>query len=53
VERAKRLLESTRQPIAEVAAACGFCHQEHLTRVFRARCGTTPSVYRKSSSQRN
>jgi AraC family transcriptional regulator len=53
VERAKRLLESTRQPIAEVAAACGFCHQEHLTRVFRARCGTTPSVYRKSSSHRN
>jgi AraC family transcriptional regulator len=53
VERAKRLLETTRQPIAEVAAACGFCHQEHLTRVFRARCGTTPSAYRKSSSHRN
>jgi AraC family transcriptional regulator len=53
VERAKRLLESTRQPIAEVAVACGFCHQEHLTRVFRARCGTTPSVYRKLSSRRN
>jgi AraC family transcriptional regulator len=53
VERAKRLLESTRQPIAEVAAACGFCHQEHLTRVFRARCGTTPSAYRKLSSRRN
>jgi AraC family transcriptional regulator len=50
IERAKSLLATTSQPIAEVAAACGFCHQEHLSRVFRIRCGTTPSAYRKASS---
>jgi len=50
LERAKQLLASTSQPIAEVAAACGFCHQEHLTRIFRARSGTTPSAYRKAAS---
>jgi len=50
IERAKSLLATTSQPIAEVAAACGFCHQEHLTRVFRIRCGTTPSAYRRASS---
>jgi AraC family transcriptional regulator len=50
IERAKSLLATTSQPIAEVAAACGFCHQEHLTRVFRIRCGTTPSAYRRTSS---
>src|SRR5271155_336072 len=32
VERAKRLLTSTTQSIVEIAAACGFCHQEYLTR---------------------
>jgi len=50
IERAKSLLATTSQPIAEVAAACGFCHQEHLSRVFRIRCGTTPSAYRRASS---
>jgi AraC family transcriptional regulator len=50
IERAKSLLATTSQPIAEIAAACGFCHQEHLTRVFRIRCGTTPSAYRRASS---
>jgi len=50
IERAKSLLATTSAPIAEVAAACGFCHQEHLTRVFRIRCGTTPSAYRRASS---
>ena len=50
IERAKSLLATTSQPIAEVAAACGFCHQEHLSRVFRIRCGTTPSAYRRTSS---
>ncbi|MFF4685047.1 AraC family transcriptional regulator [Streptomyces sp. NPDC001307] len=30
------------------AAACGFSHQEHLTRVMRARLGTTPAALRRS-----
>jgi len=50
VERAKRLLTSTTQSIVEIAAACGFCHQEYLTRVFRMKCGTTPFAYRKAAS---
>jgi AraC family transcriptional regulator len=50
LERAKTLLATTSQPIAEIAAGCGFCHQEHLTRLFRSRCGITPSAYRKSFS---
>lgn len=50
VDRAKRLLTLTAQPISEVAAACGFCNQEHLHRVFRKQCGTTPGTYRKQTS---
>lgn len=33
--------------IAEVAAACGFSSQSHLTRIFKAQTGMTPAVYRQ------
>jgi AraC-like DNA-binding protein len=42
---ASRLLERGDAP-AEVAAACGFFDQSHLNRVFKARMGVTPGVYR-------
>ena len=45
VRRAQELLRGA-APIAEVAAACGFSSQSHLTRVFRARTGRTPAEYR-------
>ncbi|MEV0600460.1 helix-turn-helix transcriptional regulator [Streptomyces sp. NPDC050315] len=47
VERAARLLRTTTVPISEVAARCGFSHQEHLTRVLRAQLGTTPGALRR------
>jgi AraC family transcriptional regulator len=47
VDEAARLLRSGTDPIALVAARCGFSHQEHLTRVFRARLGTTPGTVRR------
>jgi AraC-like DNA-binding protein len=31
---------------AAVALRCGFCDQSHLNRVFKARMGVTPGVYR-------
>jgi Helix-turn-helix domain len=48
VSRAKRFLALGELPIAAVALDCGFCHQEHLTRVFRRHCGVTPGAYRAS-----
>ena len=48
VEKARRLLEKTSMSIAEIAYECGFAHQEHLTRLFRRHCGTTPAAYRRS-----
>jgi AraC family transcriptional regulator len=47
VERAKELLRND-MSIAEIALRCGFCHQEHMTRVFRATCGTTPAAFRRA-----
>ncbi len=42
---AKRLLERGEAP-GEVATACGFFDQSHLNRIFKARMGVTPGVYR-------
>ena len=48
VDRARILLQSDR-PIAEIAVACGFSSQSHLTRVFRHQTGRTPANYRYAS----
>src|SRR5690606_30391219 len=48
VGHAMRLLTETVWPVAEIAFACGFSHQEHLTRLFKRACGTTPAAYRKA-----
>jgi AraC family transcriptional regulator len=47
VEQACRLLRTGSAPIAEIAVACGFSHQEHLTRVLRTRLDTTPAAIRR------
>jgi AraC family transcriptional regulator len=47
VKRAKELLRNDHMSISEIALNCGFCHQEHMTRVFKAECGTTPAAFRR------
>jgi len=49
VERAKRLLKDTNEPVAQVAITCGFSHQEHLTHTFRRYTGDTPASFRRSA----
>ena len=46
VERACGLLRRTRQPLAEIALASGFCDQGHMNRCFRAVVGRTPLAVR-------
>ena len=47
VERAKRLLATTAEPITNISLACGFCDQSHLTRVFKRQVGLTPHFWRQ------
>jgi AraC family transcriptional regulator len=47
VERAKCLLKDTDEPVVQVAIACGFSHQEHLTHAFRRYTGDTPASFRR------
>lgn len=52
IEHAQRLLAETSLPLAEIAVACGFAHQSHLTQVFKRHCGLTPRAYRRYRSIR-
>src|SRR5580692_8820323 len=49
VERAKAMISGTREPLAEVALACGFADQAHLNRRFRDLIGMSPGRWRRSN----
>ncbi|MGJ5893500.1 helix-turn-helix domain-containing protein [Streptomyces niveiscabiei] len=46
LERARIALLTTASPIAEIALACGFTDQSHLTRTMRRQLGVTPRALR-------
>jgi len=47
VEAARRLLESTDEPLDRVAVGCGLGSVETLHRALRKQIGTTPAAYRR------
>ena len=49
VERAKVMIGSTQERLAEVAIACGFADQAHLSRRFRDLMGTSPGQWRRTT----
>ncbi len=48
IEMAKAMLRDGRLPIAEIALACGFADQSHLTRIFTRTVGEGPARWRRS-----
>lgn len=52
LERAFKLLRETRDPIADVAFACGFSNQSYFTRQFKTRFGLTPLKARARARSR-
>ncbi|MEL7479985.1 MAG: AraC family transcriptional regulator [Pseudomonadota bacterium] len=49
--RAKSLLKTSDLSIVEIAFACGFSNQAHLTTTFSQRLGVTPARYRRLDVQ--
>ncbi|MEA2337628.1 MAG: hypothetical protein QOE82_1635, partial [Thermoanaerobaculia bacterium] len=45
-KKAAELIASSSHSLADVALACGFSDQSHLTRLFKACYGMTPGAYR-------
>jgi AraC family transcriptional regulator len=49
IEQAKRLLEESKQSLADVAMEVGFATQSRLTATFKRKTGFTPGEYRRGS----
>ena len=47
IARAKRLLESTDEPIINISYECGYNNTSHFIKVFGSMTGCTPKTYRK------
>ncbi|QDL94337.1 helix-turn-helix transcriptional regulator (plasmid) [Paroceanicella profunda] len=48
LRRAQALMLTTNEPLGELACACGFTDQAHMTRLFRKFVGETPFVWRRA-----
>jgi AraC family transcriptional regulator, transcriptional activator of pobA len=47
VDKAKSLLWNTEKSVSEIAYELGFEHLSHFTKMFKAKTGVSPSVYRR------
>ncbi|WP_081075361.1 helix-turn-helix domain-containing protein [Burkholderia anthina] len=47
VARAKKLLAESDVSLSEIATACGFSDQSHMTKVFGQHVGTTPRLWQR------
>lgn len=53
IEKAKRLLEESELPLAEIASQCGFKNHNYFITVFKRMVGIPPKRYGKSSAKSN
>ena len=52
VEAVCTMLTTTREPLSQVALACGLSDQAHLCKVFRRTIGMSPSAWRRAMTAR-
>jgi AraC family transcriptional regulator len=51
LEQARHLMLTTNDPLSEIALACGFADQAHLTKSFRQGVNQTPAAWRRQRRQ--
>jgi AraC-like DNA-binding protein len=47
------MMSTTREPLSQIAIACGLCDQAHLCKVFRRMTGMSPSTWRRTTPARD
>lgn len=47
IERAQQLMLLSKEPLSQIALACGFADQAHYCRVFREVVGQSPNAWRR------
>jgi AraC family transcriptional regulator len=53
VKLACTMMSTTREPLSQIAIACGLCDQAHLCKVFRRMIGRSPSAWRRTMPARD
>src|SRR6202522_2261062 len=53
VELACTMMSTTREPLSQIAIACGLCDQAHLCKVFRRMIGMSPLTWRRTMPARD
>jgi AraC family transcriptional regulator len=48
LELACTMMMTTREPLSQIAVACGLCDQSHFSRLFRKVIGMSPSAWRRA-----
>jgi len=51
IDEAKRLMTTTKLPLADIALICGFGDQSYFTRVFSRNVGASPGAWRRARSE--
>jgi transcriptional regulator GlxA family with amidase domain len=51
VELACTMMSTTREPLSQIAIACGMCDQAHLSNAFRRMIGMSPLAWRRHQRQ--
>ena len=49
LELAQKMMLTTRDPLSQIALACGLADQAHLSKLFRRWVGATPSAWRRNN----
>jgi len=50
IARAQEMMLASREPLGQIALACGFADQAHMTTLFRRVVGRTPNDWRRANS---
>jgi AraC family transcriptional regulator len=53
VELACTMMRTTREPLSQIAIACGLCDQAHLCKMFHRMIGLSPSAWRRTMPTRD
>src|ERR1700678_4018001 len=53
LELACTMMRTTREPLSQVAIACGLCDQAHFSKLFRNVIGMNPSAWRRATLARD
>jgi AraC-like DNA-binding protein len=51
IERAQGLILTTKLPLGQIAADCGFADQAHFTKLFRRLTGESPGEWRRARAE--